>query len=192
MDKKTLFGFIALGITPIQYGPYILDILKQKTHPHAFSWFVWGLPCGIVFLAQWAAGGGAGAWATGATAMACTVIFMLSLFYGERHITRLDCLALSIALAAIGLWGVTNNPLGAVILITSADLLGFIPTLRKSIAKPHEETISMYGCGTIKWLFALAALGQFYLTTWLYPLAMLVSMGFFTLFLLVRRKALSP
>ncbi len=190
MDYKTLAGGAAVISGIAQYLPYIRDILRRKTHPHAFSWFIWGLPCGIIFIAQLSRGAGAGTWATGITTILCTVIFILSLFYGEKEITRLDWAGLLLALASIVLWIITRDPLDAVILITFADILGFVPTLRKSVDKPHEETLSSYMAGSVKWLLSLAALGSYSLTTCLYPVAMLVANTLFAGMLAHRRKRL--
>jgi hypothetical protein len=91
-----------------------------------------GLPAGIVFVAQLFDGGGAGSWATGVNTILCAAIFIFVLVRGEKEITRLDWICFLMVLASIALWGITKNPLGAVILITVADFLGCGPTIRKS------------------------------------------------------------
>ncbi|MBS0359095.1 MAG: hypothetical protein JSS53_07490 [Proteobacteria bacterium] len=191
IDYKLIFAGIALLVTIIQYGTYIIDIFHGKTRPHAFSWFVWGLPCGIVFAAQFLDGGGAGTWTTAMTAVLCTVIFVLSLFYGEKKITKLDWASLFVALFSIILWVLVKDPLGSVILITIIDVLGFAPTVRKSIQKPYEETLNTYVTGGLKWMLALFALSNFSLTVWIYPVAMLIANWGFAGMLLVRRISLA-
>lgn len=188
MDYKLVCGTLSVLVGCLQYGVYIRDILAHKTKPHAFSWFVWGFPCGIVFIAQLVKGGGMGSWATGISTLLCSSIFILSLFRGEKTVTLLDWLALVMAMMAILLWVITKDPLASVVLVTVADVLGFIPTLRKSIAKPGEETVSMYLIGNVKWLLSMAALGAFSATTLLYPASMLAANGLMALFLLYRRK----
>ncbi len=108
-DYKFLLGIAGALAACLQYGLYIRDVLHGKTRPHAFSWFVWGLPCGVVFAAQFLGGGGAGSWTTAVTAILCTVIFLLSLFYGERNITKLDWASLAVALFAILLWVIRDS-----------------------------------------------------------------------------------
>ncbi len=191
IDYKIILGTTAAVAGFIQYVPYIRDILARRTKPHAFSWFVWGLPCGIVFAAQWVQGGGAGSWATGVTALLCTGIFVLSLFYGEKEITPVDWIGFISALIALALWAATKDPLGSVILITLADVLGFVPTIRKSVKKPRQETLSTYFIGGLKWLIALPALGAFSWTVWLYPVAMIGANWLFIPFVLARRAALA-
>jgi len=40
---KEVIGTVTVLLTFAGYTPYIRDTLKGKTHPHAYSWFVWGL-----------------------------------------------------------------------------------------------------------------------------------------------------
>lgn len=183
----TTLGTIAAVLSIVQYGPYIADTLRGKTKPHAFSWFIWGAPAGVVFLAQIIEGGGAGSWATGATAFICTGIFLLALTYGEPSITRFDWACLLSSLIAIILWFVTNDPLWAVVLVTAADLVAFGPTIRKSFDKPYEETLSTYVISGVKWLLSLSALAVLNPTTLLYPAAMVLGNWGYAAFLLLRR-----
>jgi hypothetical protein len=187
----TTLGAIAAALALVQYVPYIADVIRGKTKPHAFSWFVWGVPAGVVFLAQLLTGGGAGSWATGVTAAICTAIFVLALFYGERNITAFDWWCLLGSLAAIAIWVVTNNPLGAVVLVTIADLLAFGPTIRKSMHKPHEETLNTYVTSGIKWTVSIMALSAFSAVTLTYPLAMVLGNLGFALFLALRRRKIA-
>lgn len=187
IDFKLILGGMAVLAGVIQYAVYIKDVLGGKTRPHAFSWFVWGLPCGVIFVAQFLSGGGAGTWATAMTAVLCTMIFVLSLFYGEKNITKLDWISLFVALFSILLWIIVKDPLGSVILITIIDVVGFAPTIRKSIQKPNEETLNTYVFGGLKWILALFAMSNFSLAIWLYPVAMVAANWSFVGMLVVRR-----
>ena len=187
LSYQIILGSAALILGLIQYFPYIRDVLRDKTKPHAFSWFVWSLPTLIVFFAQVADDGGPGVWATGLTAFLCTIIFVLSLFKGERDIRALDWFSFVFSLIGIGLWFVTENPLWAVILTTAVDLIGFVPTIRKSLVKPGEETRSTYVIGGLKWVFSVAALSHLSLITLIYPVGMIVGNWGFVALLAWRR-----
>lgn len=191
MDYKFLLGSLGIAAALLSYGIYIKDILRGKTHPHAFSWFVWGLPCGIVFVAQLLAGAGLGSWVTAVTMIMCTAIFIMSLFYGETKITKLDWISLLSALFALILWGLVKDPLGSVILITISDVIGFVPTIRKSINKPYEEPLISYFIGGLKWGFSLMAMSAFSFTIVLYPMAMIVANWSAVVLFLVRRRTLA-
>jgi len=96
------------------------------------------------------------------------------------------------ALAALALWAITHDPLWAVILVTIADILGFVPTFRKSITKPYEETLSTYILGGVKWMFSIAALTTFSPTTMLYPLALASGNWIFTIMVITLRAQKRP
>lgn len=184
MEYKVILAGIALVFGLFQYVPYLVDVVRGKTKPHAFSWFAWSLPTAVVFVAQLGDGGGAGVWVTGLTALMCTVIFVLSLFKGERDIRPLDWASLTFSALGIVLWFYTSNPLWAVLLATTVDLVGFVPTIRKSLIHPLEETRSTYLTGGIKWILSVGALSQYSLITLIYPIGMIVANLGFVVFLL--------
>ena len=93
------------------------------------------------------------------------------------------------ALIAIVLWRFAHAPLLATLLVIFADSLAFVPTFRKSLSKPHEETVSQYALSSIHWIFSIAALQVFALTTWLYPAVVVIEDFAFVVMLVVRRKA---
>lgn len=187
MDKSIL-GIVAIIIGLIGYVPYFRDIFRRSTKPHAFTWFVWASLTTIAFFGQLSDGAGAGAWVTGFTAFISIIIFFFALFWGEKNITHSDWWSLIGAVCALGLWGITHNPLYAIILITIIDALGFYPTFRKSYNKPYQETLSTYTLSSIKFVVALIALESYTVTTWLYPFSLVIMNAAFVAMLYVRRK----
>lgn len=190
IDYKVALSGAAMALSLVQYLPYVVNTLRGRTKPHAFSWFAWGLPTIIVFFAQYSESAGVGIWVTGFTGFVCTGIFILALFYGEKDIKPLDWFSFVASAAGIALWFFTHNPLGAVILMTSVDIIGFVPTVRKSLTKPREETLLTYATGGLKWVFSVAALIVFNPTTLIYPVAMIVANWAFVILLAIRRMQL--
>jgi hypothetical protein len=190
LDLRVVLSGLAMVLSLVQYLPYIVNTVRGVTKPHAFSWFAWGLPTIIVFFAQWSESAGAGIWVTGFTGVICTAIFVLALFYGEKDIRALDWLSFVASIFGIALWFFTNNPLGAVVLMTSVDIVGFVPTIRKSLDKPHEETMFTYAASVLKWLCSVAAMTVFNATTLIYPIAMILANGAFVILLAIRRRQL--
>jgi len=146
---------------------------------------------GIVFVAQWNEGARAGSWTTGISGLFCFIIFILSLFRGEKNITRLDWLALLSALAIIPFWHLTHNALLAVVLATLIDSFAYYPTIRKTWIKPFEENFFMYTSDDVKWIFALLAMSDYSMTTLIYPIFCMVANGSVTLIIFWRRRKLN-
>ena len=65
MVYKEIPSTVAIVLTLIAFFPYIRSIHQGKTKPHVFSWVIWGSTTFVVFLAQLADKGGAGAWPIG-------------------------------------------------------------------------------------------------------------------------------
>ncbi|MAY01706.1 MAG: hypothetical protein CMQ38_01865 [Gammaproteobacteria bacterium] len=171
MSVKELFSIIAIILTLVAYYPYIRSIHLGQTRPHFFSWLIWGLTTIIVFLAQVSAGGGVGVWPV---LLSGIITFYISLQgflkRAEIRISALDYLFLIAALLAIPLWLLSNNPLWAVIIVTTIDLCGFGPTLRKAVENPEQENIWFYLIFFIRCGFVLLALEAYSLVTVLFPL----------------------
>lgn len=87
MEYKIFLGYLAVVIGIVSYIPYITNIFRGKTKPHAFSWLVWAVLTGIAFAAQIVENGGAGTWVIEATALTCMVIFILALFMCNSFFT---------------------------------------------------------------------------------------------------------
>lgn len=189
-DWKTILSLIGIALAIIGYASYYRQLFKRQVKPHAFSWFVWALLTGIGFAAQVSAHGGAGAWVTGFSALLTFSIFIIALFWGVKKFVLFDWLSLAGALIAMIIWGLTKDPVGAVIMVTIVDTLGFFPTLRKGYLNPFEEGATVFALSSIKFIFGIAALDVFNLTTVLYPASLIVANGGFTIMLLVRRKQL--
>lgn len=188
MGYKELLGLLATAIAFISYIPYIRNIFSGKTKPHLFSWLIWGLVVGIAFFGQVADNGGPGTWTIGVTALVCFLIFFLAIPKGEKKIVLIDWVCLLGAILAIILWIVTKGPLLSVILVTVIDILGFIPTFRKSYINPYQETLSLYSLSVVKYLVSLFALSNFSLITALFPGSLVATNAIFVIMLLVRRN----
>lgn len=188
MDYKNILGIVATLIAFIAYIPYFRDIFANKTKPHAFSWFVWGVLTAIAFFGQIAGGAGAGAWVTGFTALVCFIISFFGFRKGSSNIVLIDWISLLGAGIALLLWAVTKNPLLSVILITITDAFGFFPTFRKSFSRPQEETVSTFFLSGLKFIFAILALRTVSVITALYPLSLVLMNWIFVLMLIIRRK----
>jgi hypothetical protein len=190
MTIAAIFGILSVAAMLAARLTYFSSIWKGKTRPHAFSWLIWGVISLIGFAAQFAEGAGAGSWARGFGAFTCFLLVGISLFRGEKNITRTDWITLFVALSAIPLWLVTQTPLWSVVLVCLIDTAGYLPTIRKSWTKPQSESALSYSLGALGALLALLAIENYTVATWLYPAVLVTSNGAMALFLLNRRSRL--
>ncbi len=172
MDYKILLGIFTILIGVTSYSFYFRNLLKGKTKPDAFSWFIWGVLAAIIFFAQSAKGGGAGTWATAFTAIVCFLIAVIAYSRGYGRIKVIDGISLIGAALGVILWYYTKDPLFAVLLAITVGAMGFVPVFRKAFDKPHEETAITYLLNGFKFAMAILALESFTPVTWLYPAAL--------------------
>lgn len=186
---KQLLATVAIAVTFAMFVPYIRSIRQGRTRPHAFSWIIWALVTFVVFLAQLAGHGGAGAWPIGVSGLITIYIALLAWrAVGDRHITLMDWVFLMVALSALPVWALTADPLSAVILLTCVDLAGFGPTFRSAYLNPHHEPVAFYLLGTLRNGLAIAALQHYSLTTVLFPAAVAASNLVFVAMAVWRRQ----
>ena len=177
---KSLFSAVAFLLTFAAFLPYYRNILRGRTRAHVFSWIIWGGGTVIVAFAQLAEGAGVGGWPTLLSgALTCGIAGLAYLRRGDLSITRSDWFCLLLAASALPFWFATDSPLIAVLILTTVDLLGFGPSLRKAWILPEEENLLFFGIAIVRNGFMIAALEQYNLTTLLFPLAVLIaSLGF--------------
>ncbi|PLX73004.1 MAG: hypothetical protein C0614_13205 [Desulfuromonas sp.] len=170
MPYKELLSAIAIGLTCIAFFPYIRSIINGKVKPHVFSWVIWGTTTFVVFLAQLEDNGGAGAWPIGVSGS--ITIFIALLAYSKRadiSITKTDWLFFVSAMSSLPFWYFTSDPLWAVVILTTVDVCGFGPTVRKTYSAPHAESVLFFSLFTARNLIAIAALENYTITTLLFP-----------------------
>ena len=171
---KAVLGSAATATALVAYAVYLSGIFRGRTKPHAFSWLLWALITGSIFLAQTFEGAGAGAWVTGTSSIACFAIGIAALLFGDRYFDRVDWLLLCGCLVAFVIWQVRRDLTGSVITLTVADALAYAPTFRKGWAKPREDVITAFGLNALKYGIALLALQLWVLDTWIYPASLVV------------------
>lgn len=188
---KEAIGIIAIILAFVGYAPYIRDIIKGKTHPHAYSWFVWAFITIIIFALQINDNGGAGAYVTLAAGLAAFLVFVLGLIYGKHDITKSDTLFFVSALVATAIWVFAKAPVLSVTLLVFIDMLGFVPTIRKSWNKPHSETVFLYQLGAFRHGLSILALTSYTFVTVLFPATWALANLLFVIILVSRRHQLS-
>lgn len=180
-----MIGFIAAVLTFVAVAPYIIDIFKNKTKPHIFTWVIWAIVTLLVFFGQWQKGGGPGSWTTGIAGIITIFIALISFKKGSKDITKLDIAMFIGALLGIVPWLLAKDPTLSVIILTIIDVLAFIPTIRKTIKDPQSETFISYVLHAIRHSLSIIALLNYNLATYIYP-ASLAVMNLIIIFIIVK------
>jgi hypothetical protein len=188
LTVKYIIGAIAVILTFVGYVPYLRDTVRGKTKPHVYSWFLWGFVTLIAFGLQFSGKGGVGSLVTLAAALISFVVFFLGMRNGDKDIAKSDTVFFVVALVATALWVFAKQPVVSVILISSVEMLGFIPTIRKSWHNPYTETLFTYSLNTFRHGLSIIALQNYSIVTLLYPITWTIANGLFSVMLIVRRK----
>lgn len=192
LGLKALFSAAALILTFAAFVPYYRGILRDEIRPHVFTWFIWAAGTVIVFAAQLSDGGGIGAWPIGISGLLTGGVAVLALMRaGDTSIVRMDWVFLILAASALPLWFFTSTALSAVVILTTVDLLGFGPSVRKAYEFPEEESATFFTIGVVRNGFVLLALENLSWTTALFPAAVGIACVCFVALIFARREIAS-
>lgn len=188
IDYRAGFAFAAAVIAVAGTVPYIVDILRQKTKPHIYTWLIWMLTQGTAAAAVLYGGGGYAGWALLVGVGTVALVFLLSFKYGTKNITRVDTITFLAALTAILVWWQLDNPVMAVLMATAIDGLGYIPTFRKTWENPYSETKLSWLLFFLSGVCTFLSLSEFNLLTMSYLIMINVANGSLWLLLMVKQR----
>lgn len=185
---KEVLALIAVLLAIAGNLPYLFDILKGRVRPHPYTWFVWSIVSCIIFFGQVAKGAGVGALPTAASEIFTLIIFVFSLKFGFKGITKTDIIFLMVALLGLVPWILTKDPTMSVLIAVSIDLVAFAPTLRKTWHAPNTETPILYGSNVVRHILALCSLQTYNIATTLHSIAMIITNLLMTGIILLRKN----
>ncbi len=190
-ELKLVLAAVAALLGVLSYVPYVRSIVRGDTKPHPYTWLIWTLTTGTAAFGAWYGGGGYG----GLTLVLWTVltfcIFLFSLKYGTKNVTKSDIALLALALLSIFVWWQLHSPLLSVLMVTAIDAFGYIPTFRKSLKEPWSESVFSWFLFLCTASFSLLALTHYNVLTVTY-LAMSASLNLVVILIcLLRRQSIS-
>lgn len=189
MQDKLILSWVSIGLTFLAFLPYLRDIVRGSFRPHVFSWVIWSATTLVVFFAQLAADGGVGAWPTGVSAL-MTILIAIAAYRrkADSRITTMDWIFFLAAMSSLPLWYLTSDPLWAVVVLTTVDMLGFGPTLRRVWQDPHAESALFYTVFVARSALSIPALESYSVTTILFPAAIGLGCAALVAVILLRRR----
>ena len=103
----------------------------------------------------------------------------------------MDWLFFILAMASLPLWYLTSDPLWAVVLLTTVDVLGFGPTFRRAYARPFDEQLMFFVIMIARNFIVVLALENYSLTTVLFPATIAAVCVIFSLMVAYRRRVVA-
>lgn len=192
LTYKEILSAVAIALTFAAFVPYVRAIISGATKPHVFSWVIWGATTFVVFLAQHEGKGGVGAWPIGVSGTITIVIaFLAYVKRADITVTKTDWLFFVSAMSSLPLWYVTSDPLWAVVILTTVDVLGFGPTVRKAYCFPHSESPLFFALFAARNLLVIMALEYYSVTTVLFPAVIAAACFLLIATLIYRRRVLA-
>ena len=188
IDIKITFGILSVIIGLIGCVAYVRDIFRGVCQPHIFTWIIWLGVTSMAFMGQISDNAGAGAWTTAVGAAFCLLVIILSFRYGTKTRYRSDYFCLAGVGVAVALYFITNTLIWSVLLVSVVDMIGFIPSIKKSHQNPHNENATLYQLSSIRDLLSILALSHISFLTAFYPTCLLVINGSFGLYLWWRQR----
>ncbi len=171
MWLNLLASFLTLG----GYVPYTIGILQHKTRPNRVTWWIW-LCVGVLVLTTYHSLG-----STAALGMAMgsvigqAVVAGLSIKYGTGGTTNFDRACLLSALGIAVLWFLTSSAFLPYLLTLSLDVVGWLPTFRKSLRDPGSENLAAWSLWNLSQIVSLLNVQQWTISNALYPLVYFVT-----------------
>ena len=185
-----LAGKIAGIMVALSYIPYIVGILRRKTHPSRASWFIWASTNFLISGSYYLSGAKDTLWISLAFMFGSSVIAIMSIWFGEGGWELLDRLCLVGAGLGIVLWFILKNPQVVLFVSIFNIFLGMLPTFKKAHFNPQHESNLAWGMCFIGSIANIIAIDNISFSIATYPIVTFLEVGIivFLLFLSPHRK----
>jgi hypothetical protein len=180
----SIIGVTAGVLAFVAFIPYIASIIKGKTKPQRTTFAIWSAISLVTLFSYFATGARETIWVALVYAVLQISVFALSFKYGMGGFGKLDITCLSGAFIGIIFWIVTDNPAIALYVSIAAELLGWIPLLKKTYSQPETENTLSWVIGAIAACLNLFALTTLRFDIALYPIYVVISEGLVALLLI--------
>lgn len=174
---------------------YLISTIQGKVQPNKVTWLLWALSPMISVIATISATGFD--WAILPVFMAGfmpMLVFIASLFNKSAYwqLNLLDYLCGIVAIFAIIIWHLTNDPILAIIFSILSDAIASVPTLHKAWFYPNSEAPIYYMGGVFSSTTGiLAATTHWSFSTASFPIYLLILNTSLMLIVIRRKSALA-
>lgn len=172
---KIVASVVATGIALVAYIPYLIDMFRGKAKPHLYTWISIFLITAVVAYLQVIGGSGVGAIPVIIGVGVDAVILFYCFRFGTKDIVFIDKVCLAISIIGVGFYVLMRGqPLLSLAIVSVAEVISFLPTVRKTRNDPYSESLPSYYLIMVKLILVLIALEQYNLLTVSYSALWLV------------------
>ena len=167
--------------------PYIISIRRRETRPNRVTWGIW-TTIGFILLGSYQAIGATNTlWLLIAQVISQVAITIYAFKYSQGRWQRLDRICLAGAGLSLLLWWRSGSPVVAILMNTTMDLLGAIPTINKIYHDPNSEDLRFWVMSFVAAVLNLLAIENFSLSFIVFPVYLFI-LNIVILTLLTRPK----
>ncbi|HVQ44855.1 MAG TPA: hypothetical protein VMT30_07915 [Candidatus Saccharimonadia bacterium] len=172
--------------------PYLVDVIRGKTHPNLVTWLTWTLVDVILFIAALSSGSVATTILMGGITLGAAAILVAGLRGGVKTYTPFDFACQAIALIGIVAWRITGNAITAVAISEIVVLVAALPTWRHAWLSPRAETWQGFAVAIASGIFTLASLSRYDFVSLVPVLVFIGNSAILCAIILGRRRYLAP
>ncbi|WP_375489095.1 hypothetical protein [uncultured Jatrophihabitans sp.] len=187
--------FVLLGAALTLFGTvrYIWQTVHGRTKPNRVTWTLWATAPIIGFFAQLDKGVGLPSILTLSVGLGPAAILAASFVNPGSYwrIGRFDIACGLVSVAALVIWLSLDDPTPAVVFAVFADLMGGIPTLRKSWIAPETEQASVFALSALNGAITVLTIDHWNVATWAFPVYIAVLGTVMSTVVVTRRRALA-
>lgn len=170
LELQETIGRIAGILSLLGFAPYAIAVCQGKTHPNRATWWIWTVVGAVLCASYYSSGARYSVWVPVSYMVGPLLTALLSLKYGKGGWNKFDLACLVGAAISLVFWWLSGSPLQAITMNIAIDLLGALPTIKKSYYEPWTEDLLswvLFFAGNTLNLFAI---GHWSLLTSIYPL----------------------
>jgi hypothetical protein len=170
-DIKLVASVFATIIALVAYIPYLIDMFRGKNQPHLYTWISITLITAVIAYLQLIGGAGVGSVPVIIGVGVDIVILFYCFRFGTKDIVLMDKICLIISVVGLICYILLRNqPFISLVIVSIAEVISFVPTIRKTRKDPYSESLTSYYLLLLKLSLVLIALENYNLLTASYPL----------------------
>ena len=169
--------FIGAAVQLLGIFSYIKETLRGNTKPNKVTWLMWSVAPLIATFAALADGVGWSVLPVFMAGFGPLLVFIAS-FVNKNSYWKLetfDYLCGFCSVLALVLWGITKEPVIAIVFAIASDGFAAIPTLVKSWKYPETETAAAYTTGLFSALTSFTAIKIWNFSSYAFPAYLVIA-----------------